>query len=222
MPDLHGGDGLAVLDGTAKVLDEHRNDLTAALSEKIDFALLTDRSGACGSQVISIGCRLEEPVHYARGVGGAVALLIHRGFAVVSQRDPRTLGLLGAKLDPTLGPSPDVVDYHETPGWLRTCPCSPGAVSGSESGSTDACPADYISIQRLKRGFGGLEMTPEEMQKAIIRNLHDKTGKSLEEWFAVLRDSGLSEKRELKEELKKVHGVGHFQAQTIVKFYLLG
>ena len=64
-------------------------------------------------------------------------------------------------------------------------------------------------------------MKPEEMEKAIIRNLQEKTGKSLEEWFAVLRASSLSEKRELKEELKKVHGVGHIQAQTIVKIYLL-
>jgi hypothetical protein len=64
-------------------------------------------------------------------------------------------------------------------------------------------------------------MKPEEMEKAIIRNLQEKTGKSLEEWFAVLRTSGLLERRELKEELKKVHGVGHFLVQTIVKFYLL-
>jgi len=63
-------------------------------------------------------------------------------------------------------------------------------------------------------------MTPEEMEAAIIRNLPEKTGKSLEEWFVVLRASSLSEKRELKEELKKVNGVGHFQAQTIVKVYL--
>lgn len=64
-------------------------------------------------------------------------------------------------------------------------------------------------------------MKPEEMEKAIIRNLTDKTGRSLEEWFAVLKDTDLSEKRELKEYLKSVHGVGHFQAQTIIKFYLL-
>ena len=64
-------------------------------------------------------------------------------------------------------------------------------------------------------------MTPEQMEKAIIRNLTEKTGKSLEEWCAVLNDSGLSEKRELKELLKQQHGVGHFQTQTIVKFYLL-
>jgi len=64
-------------------------------------------------------------------------------------------------------------------------------------------------------------MEPEEMEKAIIRNLVDKTGRSLEEWFAVLRDTDLLERRELKEHLKAVHGVGHFQAQTIIKFYLL-
>lgn len=64
-------------------------------------------------------------------------------------------------------------------------------------------------------------MKPEEMEKAIIRNLEAKTGKSLEAWFAVLSASNLSQKRELKEELKKVHGVGYFQAQSIVKLYLL-
>ena len=64
MPDLHGGDGFAVLDGTAKVLDEHRNDLTAGMlagaqamlelarAERVDFALLTDRSAACGHKLI--------------------------------------------------------------------------------------------------------------------------------------------------------------------------
>ncbi len=63
-------------------------------------------------------------------------------------------------------------------------------------------------------------MTPEEMEKAIIRNLADKTGRSLEEWLAVLKDSGLSGKRDLKDHLKGDHDVGHFQAQTIVKLYL--
>ena len=63
-------------------------------------------------------------------------------------------------------------------------------------------------------------MNPAEMEKAIVRNLPDKTGKSLEQWFDVLQASGLVEKRELKDTLKKDHGVGHFQAQTIVKLYL--
>lgn len=65
------------------------------------------------------------------------------------------------------------------------------------------------------------QMTPEEMDAAIVRNLKEKTGKTLEEWCVVLRASNLAEKRELKDLLKQVHGVGHFQAQTIVKRYLL-
>ena len=64
-------------------------------------------------------------------------------------------------------------------------------------------------------------MTPQEMEQAIVRNLPDKTGRSLEEWIEVLRESGISETRELKAWLKGTHGVGHFQAQTIVKRYRL-
>ncbi len=134
MPDLHGGDGFAVLDGTARVLDEHRTDLTEALlagaramlelarERAVDFAVLTDRSGACGSQVISIGCRFEEPVLHRRGVGVATALLLRHGIPVVSQRDPRTLGLLGSRLDPKHAPGPDVVDHHESAWVLRNLP----------------------------------------------------------------------------------------------------
>jgi len=54
----------------------------------------------------------------------------------------------------------------------------------------------------------------------MIRNLPEKTGKSLEEWCVVLKESGLTEKRDLKKHLKEEHGVGHFQTQTIVKHYL--
>ncbi|MDP6934512.1 MAG: 2-thiouracil desulfurase family protein [Myxococcota bacterium] len=134
MPDLHGGDGFAVLDGTARVLDEHRVDLTAAMlagaramlnlavEHEVDLAVLTDRSGACGSQVISIGCRYEEPVQHRRGVGVAAALLIRHGIPVVSQRDPRTLGLLGARLDPAYAPGPEVVDHHLSPWVLENLP----------------------------------------------------------------------------------------------------
>ena len=64
-------------------------------------------------------------------------------------------------------------------------------------------------------------MKPEEMEAAIIRNLPEKTGHSLEEWFAILQKSSLAEKAELKAYLKHDRGVGHFQAQTIVKHYLL-
>jgi uncharacterized protein YbbK (DUF523 family) len=134
MPDFHGGDGFAVLDGRARILDENRVDLTEAMlsgaramlaraqEANIDFAVLTDRSAACGSQVISIGCRFEEPVGHTRGVGVATALLLRNGFHVVSQRDPLTLGLLGAKLDGDYGPVPDAVDHHESAWVLENLP----------------------------------------------------------------------------------------------------
>lgn len=129
MPDLHGGDGYDVLDGKARVLDEHGADLTEAMVEgaqamlalaqeqQVDFAILVDRSGACGSQVISIGCRFEEPVEYHHGAGVAAALLLRNGFSVVSQRDFKTLGLLGARLDPQYSPAPDALDHHQHP-WV--------------------------------------------------------------------------------------------------------
>ncbi len=70
-------------------------------------------------------------------------------------------------------------------------------------------------------GQRGCFMKPEEMEAAIIRNLLEKTGKSLEGWFVVLKESGLTEKRAMNEYLKNHHNVGHFQAKTVVKFYLI-
>lgn len=129
MPDLHGGDGFDVLQGKAKVLDAELVDITApvlagaeamrdlALEHKVDFALLTDRSGACGSQVISVGTRSEEPVLYRKGVGVAAALLLQSGIRVVSHRDYRTLELLHKKLDPKHVVQEDALDHHEHP-WV--------------------------------------------------------------------------------------------------------
>lgn len=129
MPDLHGGDGFDVLDARASIRDEHGLDLSAgmlkgafamrdfATREQVDFAILTDRSAACGSQVISLGCRYEAPVIYRRGVGVAAAALIRAGIPLVSQRDYRTLGLLGMKLDVAFAPSDACVDHHRSP-WV--------------------------------------------------------------------------------------------------------
>ncbi len=130
MPDIHGGDGYDVLDGRAKVLDEHGVDLTekmligarAMLAEahqgRIELAILTDMSAACGSQVISDGCRLVPDRRYRMGVGVATALLVRNGIAVVSQRDYRTLGLIRTVLDPSFQLEPKAKDHHETD-WYR-------------------------------------------------------------------------------------------------------
>jgi len=130
MPDIHGGDGNDVLDGRARVLDEHDNDLTAGMlagaeamlatarQHRAELAILTDMSAACGSQVISDGCRLVPDRRYRAGVGVATALLLRHGLPVVSQRDHRTLARLRASLQPGFVADAQVQDHHETT-WYR-------------------------------------------------------------------------------------------------------
>ena len=134
MPDIHGGDGVDVIAGRAKVFDEHDQDLTAKMIEGAramlayaqevgaELAILTDMSAACGSQVISDGCRLVEARRYQKGVGIATALLLDAGISVVSQRDFRTLALLRARLEPGYEPPPDARDHHEHPWTLEHLP----------------------------------------------------------------------------------------------------
>lgn len=130
MPDIHGdaghgrGDGFAVLDGRARVLDEHGRDLTqgmlvgaeamlaTARAAAVHFAILTDMSAACGSQVISDGSRFASPRRYQRGVGVATAMLLRAGVHVVAQRDHATLGRLRARLDPGFVVDPEARDHH--------------------------------------------------------------------------------------------------------------
>jgi uncharacterized protein YbbK (DUF523 family) len=130
MPDIHGGDGHDVLDGRARVLDEHGTDLTEkmivgarnmlahAQAHRVELAILTDMSAACGSQVISRGCRLVERREFVAGVGVATALLLRNGVPAVSQRDHRTLGRIRALLDPGFTPDPASIDHHETEWYL--------------------------------------------------------------------------------------------------------
>lgn len=65
-----------------------------------------------------------------------------------------------------------------------------------------------------------MALSPEEMEKAIIRNLPEKTGKSLEQWVKILGKAKLPDKKSQMTLLKETHGVGHFQAQTIIKVFL--
>jgi uncharacterized protein YbbK (DUF523 family) len=134
MPDLHGGDGFAAVDGKARVLDEHGTDLTdgmlagaramlaRALAERVELAILTDMSAACGSQVISDGCRFDDPRRFQRGVGVATALLLRAGIPVVSQRDYKTVGLLRARLEPSFVPDLAARDHHESGWYVATWP----------------------------------------------------------------------------------------------------
>jgi len=134
MPDIHGGDGFDVLAGRAKVLDEHGVDLTTkmiegaramvetALRERVELAFLTDMSAACGSQVISLGCRLGQERRYQKGVGVATALLLEAGVPVVSQRDHRTLAAIRARLGAGIPHDPGTRDHHDHPWTVEHLP----------------------------------------------------------------------------------------------------
>ena len=58
-------------------------------------------------------------------------------------------------------------------------------------------------------------MTPEQMEESIIRNLQEKTGKTLEEWINILKKNGPAGKKEQAAWLKKEHGLGSVQASII-------
>ena len=79
-------------------------------------------SAACGSQVISDGCRLVEARRYRKGVGIATAMLLQAGIPVVSQRDFRTLGRLRAHLEPGYQAPMDARDHHEHRWTLENLP----------------------------------------------------------------------------------------------------
>ena len=64
----------------------------------------------------------------------AAALLLQSGIPVVSQRDYRSLGLLGARLDPRWAPSPGDVDFHRSPWVLDNLPQPSPESEGSAEG----------------------------------------------------------------------------------------
>ena len=89
-----------------------------AVAARAELAILTDMSAACGSQVISSGCRLAPLRHYQKGVGVASAMLLDAGIPLVSQRDFHTLALLRARLEPGYVVPAALRDHHEQD-WTR-------------------------------------------------------------------------------------------------------
>ncbi len=57
--------------------------------------------------------------------------------------------------------------------------------------------------------------TPEEMTASMIANLPEKTGKSLEQWLAIVGRSGLGKHGEIVKLLKGDHGMGHGFANLV-------
>src|SRR5580700_8968770 len=57
--------------------------------------------------------------------------------------------------------------------------------------------------------------SPEAMKAAMIAGMAEKTGKSLEEWLAIVRGSKLSKHKEFMKLLKEEHGLTHGFANMI-------
>lgn len=130
MCDIHGGNGMDVLNGKAKVLADDGTDwsegmikasekmLEIAQHEAVEIAVMMDISAACGSQVIYSGNRFNENKVYQIGSGVAAANLMRNGFNVISQRDFASLEILYSKLNPSYVINTQATDHHET-AWYR-------------------------------------------------------------------------------------------------------
>ena len=61
--------------------------------------------------------------------------------------------------------------------------------------------------------------TPEEQLQSMVKNMPEKTGKSLEQWFALIKSKGIEAHGEIMKLLKGEHGVSHGFANTIAIMY---
>jgi uncharacterized protein YbbK (DUF523 family) len=125
MCDIHGGNGLDVLNGNANVLTESGTDWTEgmimasekmleiAIKEKVEIAIMMDTSAACGSQVIYDGNRFSENKKYQIGMGVCAAQLVRNGFKVISQRDYASFEILYSKVDTRHQIDTTKLDHHE-------------------------------------------------------------------------------------------------------------
>ncbi|QYK50647.1 MAG: DUF4287 domain-containing protein [Anaerolineales bacterium] len=61
--------------------------------------------------------------------------------------------------------------------------------------------------------------SPEEQLQSMVKNMPEKTGKSLEQWFKLIKAQGLETHGEIMKLLKGEHGVSHGFANTIAIMY---
>ena len=130
MCDIHGGDGLDVLEGKAKVLTASGIDwsegmikasekmLQVAKDNAIELAIMMDVSAACGNHVIYDGNRLSENKKYQIGMGVCGAQLTRSGYKIISWREYESLETLYSKIDPShvINKEAQDFDQHE---WYK-------------------------------------------------------------------------------------------------------
>ena len=55
------------------------------------------------------------------------------------------------------------------------------------------------------------------MEKAMLKNMVEKTGKPLEKWVGIVNEQNFVENKDIVKFLKEEHSVGHFYAHLISK-----
>ena len=64
-------------------------------------------------------------------------------------------------------------------------------------------------------------MDSKSMEKAMLKNMIKKTGKSINEWMSIVNKQNFVSNKEIVEFLKIEHSIGHFYAQLIAKKIIL-
>ncbi len=60
-------------------------------------------------------------------------------------------------------------------------------------------------------------MDPKLMEKAMLKNMIEKTGKSINEWVSIVNEQNFIDNKDIVKFLKEERSVGHFYAHLIVK-----
>ena len=55
------------------------------------------------------------------------------------------------------------------------------------------------------------------MEKAMLKNMTQKTGKPINEWISIVNEQNFVENKDIVKFLKEEHSLGHFYAHLIAK-----
>tara|TARA_Y100000814_G_C12104617_1_gene324934 strand:- start:58 stop:252 length:195 start_codon:yes stop_codon:yes gene_type:complete len=60
-------------------------------------------------------------------------------------------------------------------------------------------------------------MDSKSMEQAMLKNMVQKTGKSIEGWIQIINKQNFVANKDIVKFLKEVHSIGHFYAHLIAK-----
>ena len=60
-------------------------------------------------------------------------------------------------------------------------------------------------------------MDSKSMEKAMLKNMIEKTGKPIEEWISIVNEQNFIENKDIVKFLIEEYSIGHFYAHLIAK-----